>query len=345
MKGISAAILIVLILLFTVSIAALSYEIAVSMVTITTQKTGEQTQFIIQRLLPTLVIETITNDKIYVRNIGTQKFNGSLSIYINGSMSCEKETGTENQYSNVIFLEIEPKSVASIEVGCCINRGISEVRINSGTQTIVSRVNTFDNSQELFRDWERIAGDDDSSCFCLDFGACNPSYRCTLNNIAGLEQRIQSISDLGGWYLEPPPYTWNISKVGGNLCCRCGWCFTMLARSKFFYNPNNFQDKDIWLVGDSPECQKSGVNGIYINDNMYVMLNNHILFWNGTSYGAVNTGQMEESKQWCIPPVDLSGSTFSQDCEWNNVTVGFEDYCQVSVDEAGGIYGMYLQAV
>ena len=345
MKGISAPIFIVLIILFTVATAALSYELAVSITNIATEKAGEQTQYITQKTLTLLTIENIAEDKIYIINVGTQKFNDSLTIYINNSMACEKETGTGGSFSNTVFLEIEPNRVKSIEIGCCINEGISEVKVNSGMQTIVSKVNTFYNSQELFRDWERIAGDDDSSCFCLDYGTCNPSYRCTLNNIVGLEQRIESISNLGGWYTEPPPYRWNISKVGGNLCCRCGWCFIMLAKSKFFYNPNNFQNKDIWLAGDSPECQKSGVNGIYINDNMYVMLNNHILFWNGTSYGAVNTGQAEESKQWCIPPVNLSGSTFSEECEWNNITVGFEDYCQVSQVEAGGVYGMYLEAV
>jgi len=159
-----------------------------------------------------------------------------------------------------------------------------------------------------------------------------------------LENYINNLAQSESWFMGDPPYTWNISKDGGSLCCQCGHCFGMLANVKFFYNSGALSGKKVWLSGDAEEeeCKTGEVSGIYLNDNMYVVLNQNLLVWNGTSYGGISLGGPIESKQWCIKPIDLTGTAFSLDCNWNDVLIYFEDYCQSGEQEAGGVYGLYL---
>jgi hypothetical protein len=338
MKGVSSVVLIILLLLITIALVATAYLMSSVMVTSSLQQASERSKSITAGLNTRLTIEDVTTDKIFVRNIGSEYFNGTLIVYINKGTACARQGGTTDTYKYTVKALIQPQEVFPIEIGCCINEGVVEFHLTSGGQVLASKIKDVDASQVQFYDWENATANGNSPCFCLNYGACDANYKCTLNNVNGLENTIKSMSQASSWYLNQPPYLWSIIPP----CCKCSQCFTMLARSKFFYNSNSFAGKSIWLAGDAnfPACQISGVNGIYINDNMYVLLNDQLIRWNGTSYGGIWTGSAEESKQWCIPPVDLSGSTFSKDCDWNNVTIAFEDYCG-----AGGVYGMYLKAI
>ena len=351
-KGISILITTVLLLPILLSVMIMVFVWMLNTLEVVEEKENK-TEELLSGLGVQLVIDNIHKNTIYLRNNGNEEFNGTIIIYLNNKPTCSRVGGIGNPYSFEVSIDIKPNEVVPVEIGCCISEGQNEVVISTGKQRLMTFIEKFNITQQTFQDWERTQGNESAECLVLNYASCSSSYNgCTIDQVAELETYIISLDNSETWYVEEPPYTWRIENVTGNgLCCRCGHCFVMLARAKFFFNSGILEGKKIWLSGDANEtpCKTGDVNGIYINDNMYVFLNGHLLLYNGTSYGGIHlTGPLPdgsprpESKDWCIKPIDLTGTPFSKDCEWNDVLIAFEDYCQASEPEAGGVYGMYL---
>ena len=296
------------------------------------------------RISSPLIIDYYNQDVVYLKNIGTNNFNDTIIIYLDDVPLCIRKSNTTDQYVKFLPMSIASNQISKIDIGCCLVPGNKKIKISSGFSTFndMIKVNL---RQPVFIDWNRTQNNENTNCLVIDYTNCSDEYHgCFLNNPNGLENYVINLAKSESWYLSDPPYTWNISKNGGSLCCRCGHCFGMITDVKFFYNSAAFGRKKFWLSGDATEeeCKTGEINGIYLNDNMYVLLNDKLIVWNGTSYGGIHLGGPIESKQWCIKPIDLSGSSFSIDCNWNDVLIYFEDYCQMSEQEAGGVYGLYL---
>ncbi len=350
MKGVSPLMATILILPIILAIGIFFLTWSFKIFTATEEKASES-QRLMENVGAQLVIDNIYKENVYIRNTGTDEFNGTVVLYLNGNPTCSRSDSGPFQFE--VSLDLKPNEVKKVEIGCCISKGTNEITITAKNQRVFGTIVNFDVSQQTFRDWERTAGNDSAECLVLNYASCSSGdyHDCVINQVTELENYIMDLANSETWYAEEPPYTWQIENVTGDgLCCTCGHCFVMLARAKFFYNSGVLKGKHIWLSGDANEtpCKIGNINGIYINDNMYVFLNGHLLVYNGTSYGGIHlTGPLPdgssrpESKDWCIKPVDLTGTPFSENCKWNDVLIAFEDYCQVT-DEAGGVYGMYL---
>lgn len=301
-----------------------------------------------ERLTSPVIVDHFSKDRIYLKNIGSTDFNDTIAIYLNDRPACIRKENTTNPWVEFLEVSLEPGEIFAADIGCCLIPGVTKVKISTGV-TSTTEVTFVKLRQPLFMDWNRTPGDENTDCMVLDFSSCSAGnyHDCVVSDPTGLENYILDLQDSSSWYLEPPPYTWNITPK----CCRCGRCFGMEASANFFYNSGALKGKKIWLSGDANEapCMKGGVDGIYLNDNMYVLLNSNLWFYNGTSYGGISlSGPLpdgsprSESKEWCVKPIDLSGSPFSVNCNWNEVLIYFEDYCFSGPKEAGGVYGLHL---
>ncbi|MFC2143397.1 hypothetical protein ACFLQN_03290 [Candidatus Aenigmatarchaeota archaeon] len=118
----------------------------------------------------------------------------------------------------------------------------------------------------------------------------------------------------------------------------CGKCMLKMATAKFYYNPGSFPGGEVWLVGNSNECTGEFENYIAINNNLYILLNGHLLLYNGSAYGGESP--TAEARHRCLTPIELSSTGFLSDCAENNLTMVFEDY---EID--GFIDDFYFQGV
>ncbi len=351
-KGISELVVLLLMLVIIISLASASF-VWISEYIRKPEKSFERSEEeLTERLTSPIVVDHFSKDKIYLKNIGSTEFNDTVVIYLDDRPACIRKKNTTDPYVEFLEVSIEPDEIFPVDIGCCLIPGTTRVKISTGA-TSTSEVTGVELRQPLFMDWNRTPGDESTDCMVLDFSSCyNGDYHnCTVTDSSGLESYIKNLRDSSSWYLDSPPYTWEISPP----CCECGRCFGMEASANFFYNSGALRGKKIWLSGDAnePPCMKGDVNGIYLNDNMYVFLNDNLWFYNGTSYGGIDLMDLvggtlpdgsprPESKEWCVKPIDLSGSPFSVNCNWNEVLIYFEDYCQSSPDEAGGVYGLEL---
>ena len=82
----------------------------------------------------------------------------------------------------------------------------------------------------------------------------------------------------------------------------------------------------------------NSMEGIKINENMYILINNRLVGWGGSSYGSPVFFHTEAQETiWCIWPILTSNPEFAQECGMNNITIATEDFRR-----AGGIYNFYL---
>lgn len=148
-------------------------------------------------------------------------------------------------------------------------------------------------------------------------------HNCTVIDESSLIDYIESLSSTTSFSSRSPPYNWSIENQS---CCNCKNCSLSIARVKFYFD-SRIEDKEIWLSGNATECNRSGIEGIYINDNFYLLLNGKLIY-NGTSYGAkdLKGDQAEhEATDWCVEPINLTGK-FKDG--WNELIFLFEDYCR-----------------
>lgn len=168
-------------------------------------------------------------------------------------------------------------------------------------------------------------------------------------------------SELETWHL---PNGCNTGSSGG--CTGCGfgstYCSTnaqYLANGWFatnLYVDNIFSGHQIYLSGNAHYKDLNGIDkydGICINDNFYFYVNSQVITRGGTTGVTNGDNKLDpgeevlkncdgcydiDSSAWCIPSIELTGSSAFKFGEDNEIRVLVEDYCKGGGQEfAGGL--------
>ena len=139
-KGVSAVVATILILLITVSLAASSYVFFSGTLSSTTQTGTKQVEHVTQQLATCIVIDSVYNNKIAVRNCGTGIVtNQSLFVLIDGKAANISMDKTQ--------IGEEESGIATLSGWSATPLGSHTIKLTSGAAAVSKPVSVIENTE------------------------------------------------------------------------------------------------------------------------------------------------------------------------------------------------------
>ncbi len=340
MKAITPVVTLILLIIIIISVTTLSMTIFFSSVKSTGIAAQQQITITSSRLANCLRLDNIKGNDLFIRNCGSNDFNGSMRVYVNNTQSCVS-TNMQN-YTIDLNVSIPKNAIQHVNIGCCVPEGTSNVRITtSGFVTMAGRIEDYRFSQQLFFDWEETEVVNISRPYFKDHAFCSGPQDCTIPeaNRSLLVANVSIIAEQLAWNA-----TNNTQDSWYHQCDDEQFCDNSsikLYRTRFYYNPAAFHDREVWFVDNANfgGCTLGGKKGIIVNEDIYFILNNNLVGWGGRTYFSPFVNYDAGGGPWCIPPIEASDPAFAQECGMNNITVAVEN-----IVETGRLGEFYLDA-